>query len=241
MTIQEQMPTVGENRTSLAAKKHEMKQMEEASEEFPPSSTGDGLENIARVRQEYGEESSGLGHVPPPVRKLKGLAEKMKAGNAAVSLMDKVGARIAFERTGARLWRAVVDKHDANGSFDGGPSREDLVHIQSEEEAHFQMVMKAMEKLGGDPTAVTPSADVESVTSKGVLDVVADPRTTLLQALESITVAELADNEGWDHLIEAAQRAGHNELVPQFEAALENEREHLRKVRAWVAAAHAGG
>lgn len=236
MATEQQMASLGENRTSLEAKKKDMEQMEEAAREFPPSSQGDGVANVGRVRQAYGKETAGLGHVPPPVSKLKELKEKLQADGKAVALMDKVGARIAFERTGARLWHAVADKHDTLGSFEGGPSREDILHIQREEEQHFHMLTEVMHEIGGDPTAVTPSADVEAVTGKGVLDIVADPRTTLLQALESITVAELADHESWERLIEVAKAAGHDELVPRFEEALENERDHLRKARAWIAA-----
>lgn len=239
MATQQQMATKGENKTSLGSKKKDMEQMEAATKEFPPSSKGDGDVNVGRVRQAYGKETAGLGHVPPPLGKLKGLKEKLKSDGMAVALMDKIGARIAFERTGARLWHAVVDKHDTLGGFKGGPTREELLHIQSEEEQHFHMLSEVMRELGGDPTAVTPSADVEAVTGKGVLDIVADPRTTLLQALESITVAELADHESWDQLMTLAKKANHDDLVKRFEVAIRNEDDHLRKVRAWVAAGHA--
>lgn len=241
MATQQQTPQKGENRTSLGAKKKDMEQMEAATKEFPPSSKGDGDENVGRVRQAYGKQTAGLGHVPPPIGKLKGLKEKLKSDGLAVALMDKIGARIAFERTGARLWHAVVDKYDTLGGFDGGPSRDELLHIQSEEEEHFHMLTEVMRELGGDPAAVTPSADVEAVTGKGVLDIVADPRTTLLQALESITVAELADHESWDNLLTLTKMTKHDDLVTRFEAAIANEDDHLRKVRAWVAAGHATG
>lgn len=238
MATQQQMAGTGDNRTSLESKKKDMEQMEAATKEFPPSSKGDGDVNVGKVRQAYGKETAGIGHVPPPLGKLKELKEKLKSNGMAVTLMDKIGARIAFERTGARLWHAVVDKHDTLGSFKGGPSRDELVHIQQQEEEHFHMLVEVMRELGGDPTAVTPSADVEAVTGKGVLDIVADPRTTLLQALESITVAELADHEGWDHLVAIAKAAKHDDLVKRFDGAIEEENDHLRKVRKWVAAGH---
>lgn len=225
-----------QNRTGLEAKKKDLDQMVAAAKEFPPSSKGDGVANIGKVRGQYARETAGLGHVPPAVKKLRGAKATVKANGFAVVLMDKIGARIGFERTGARLWHAVVDKLDAMGTYDGGPTREELIHIQREEEEHFHMLTKVMDELGGDPTAITPSADIEAVTSKGVLSVVSDPRTTLLQALESITVAELADHEQWVGLIDLAMTAGHDRLITRFEKALDNERDHVRKVRAWVAA-----
>ena len=64
-----------------------------------------------------------------------------------------------------------------------------------------------------------------------------DPRTTLLQSLEAILIAELADNACWEALVELAQQAGEDELVPQFESACATEQEHLTNVRTWLAAA----
>ena len=65
---------------------------------------------------------------------------------------------------------------------------------------------------------------------------IVDPRTTLLQSLEAILIAELADNACWEALIALAEQAGEDPLVQPFEQALVTEQEHLRKVRAWLAA-----
>jgi hypothetical protein len=93
-----------------------------------------------------------------------------------------------------------------------------------------------MEKLGGDPTAVTPSADLQATIGHGITKVIVDPRTTLLQSLEAILVAELADNACWETLSTMAQAAGEDKLAAQCKQALATEAEHLAKVRAWVAA-----
>jgi hypothetical protein len=63
-----------------------------------------------------------------------------------------------------------------------------------------------------------------------------DPRTTLLQSLEAILVAELADNACWEALVELAQGAGEDALVRQFEQARTTEQKHLEKVQTWLAA-----
>ena len=63
---------------------------------------------------------------------------------------------------------------------------------------------------------------------------IVDPRTTLLQSLEAILSAELADNACWEALIALAQEAGEDALVTQFERALLTEQEHLTKVQTWV-------
>jgi type 1 glutamine amidotransferase len=66
--------------------------------------------------------------------------------------------------------------------------------------------------------------------------VITDPRTTLLQSLEAILVAELADSTCWETLVELAQAAGEDDLVQPFKQAYMTEQEHLQQVRAWVAA-----
>jgi rubrerythrin len=150
--------------------------------------------------------------------------------------MDKLGERLAFERSGTRLYEGLVSKYDAYGGFSGGPSREDLEHIRQEEFRHFMLLQSAIEQLGGDPTALTPSADVHATAVHGIMQIIMDPRTTLLQSLEAILVVELADNACWEALIELAQGAGQDELARQFAEAWATEEEHLLKVRSWVAA-----
>jgi len=58
----------------------------------------------------------------------------------------------------------------------------------------------------------------------------------LLQSLEAILLAELADNECWETLTGLARLAGQEELAEQCEEALVTEQEHLEKVRSWLAA-----
>jgi hypothetical protein len=72
--------------------------------------------------------------------------------------------------------------------------------------------------------------------SQGIRMVIVDPRTTLLQSLEAILVAELADSTCWETLVELMQQAGESDLVEPFQQAHMKEQEHLQKVRTWVAA-----
>jgi hypothetical protein len=150
--------------------------------------------------------------------------------------MDKLGERLVFEHAGARLYEALLSKHRAYGSFEGGPSGEDLLHILTEEYDHADRLERAIKDLGGDPTALTPAANLTVNISAGLPQVLGDPRTNLLQSLEAIVVAELADNECWTALAELARQAGHDDLVHQCTEAIEHERDHLRKVRRWIAA-----
>jgi hypothetical protein len=99
-------------------------------------------------------------------------------------------------------------------------------------------LQSTIEQLGGDPTAVTPAANLHATAAHGINMVIVDPRTTLLQSLEAILIAELADHACWEALVELAQEAGEDALVEPFEQAYATEQEHLQKVQAWLAAGH---
>jgi len=232
-----QQATPGTNRTGIASAPQRTQEMLAGMEEFPPSSQG-SAEDLAQVRIAYAQAAEPLGSVPLPADPTgkKTSAAKAAKGEEPLLLMDKLGERLAFERTGTRLYEALVSKHDAFGSFAGGPSRDDLEQIRQEEFQHCTLLQSVITQLGGDPTAVTPSADLHATASHGIQMVIVDPRTTLLQSLEAILIAELADNACWETLIALAQQAGEAALVEPFEHALTAEQEHLQKVQAWLAA-----
>jgi hypothetical protein len=216
-------PTTPANRTGVAAAPDRAARMITALEVFLPTSEGDALA-VAAVRVQYAQENAD--EEPDRLR----LTEETSL------LLDKLGERLAFERTGTRLYEALLSKHEAYGSFERGPSREDIAVILGEELQHFHMLVEQIKSLGGDPTELTPSANVQLTASHGVGQVLVDPRTNLLQSLEAILLAELADNECWETLTGLARLAGQEELAEQCEEALVTEQEHLEKVRSWLAA-----
>jgi rubrerythrin len=229
---------IGHNRTGIATSPELTEEMLQGLKEFLPSVVGDERV-IARVREDYARDADPLGSVPPPAT-LTGVATSAirgLRGARPTQFMDKLGERLAFERSGVRLYGALLSKFDAFGSFDGGPTRGQLEEIMREEYEHFQLLNSAVTKLGGDPTVVTPSADLHATMGQGLLAVVVDPRTTFVQCLEAALVAELADNEAWDALEALATQNGERALAKQFSAAEEEEMEHLENVRAWLAAA----
>jgi ferritin-like protein len=234
-----QTASQGDNRTGIVASEELAQEMTTGTSEFGPTSSGSRAA-AGKVRIDYAREAEGrgLGSVPPP----KGIRGKAKAavdelmGHEPTLFMDKIGERLAFERSGTRLYEALLSKLEADGAFDDGPSREDLVAILEEEHRHFTMLVDVMRDLGGDPTAMTPSADLSATASMGLMKIVTDARTTLLQGLEAILIAEMVDRQGWEGLVELAQIAGKDELVTKFMQAEAIEAEHLAKVRRWVAA-----
>jgi hypothetical protein len=226
---------IGKNRTGIALSPIDKRELLEVTEMTVPSMEGDETV-IADARAEYIEEGAVIGTVPVPAS-VKGVASTgvaaVKGVNASV-LVDKLSERLAFERTGTRLYAALIGKCEAADELPGGPTVRDLQKIHAEERAHFDLVREAIVKLGGDPTAMTPSADVTGVASMGILQVVSDARTTLKQSLEAMLIAELTDNDGWALLVQLTRAAGHEDLARRFEQARAVEDEHLTKVRRWV-------
>ncbi|PTL79932.1 ferritin-like domain-containing protein [Vitiosangium sp. GDMCC 1.1324] len=234
--MQRKSSEMGLNRTGIRTSPVHGKKEIEGAEKALPSSPGDAS-GIWKVRQELARESEGLGSVPPP--NLKGLAKAaadlLKGGRATV-FIDKLGQRAGFERVGVRLYEAALSKLDVFGTWDGGPSREQLEKIRRDELSHFALVKSTIEKLGGDPTALTPAANLQANLSEGVPKVLVDPRVNLLQSLEGLLTAELVDNASWELLIQLARELGHREIAEDFQRALDVEQEHLALVRSWLAA-----
>lgn len=191
-----------------------------------------GLSTIADARADYEREAGPVGSMPPPVKAGAPSASSELGKNPA--LLDKLAERLAFERAGTRLYEALLAKLDVRGTFDGGPTREQLLKAHEEELAHFQLLTEAIISLGGDPTALTPCADVAAVATIGLPQVIADPRTSLGQALHALLIAELVDNDGWDVLIGICSQLGADELADTFTQARDHEDEHLENVREWI-------
>lgn len=229
---------IGQNKTGLGAEPRFSREMlDNQDDEFKPiaQAADDPFPEQTHedIKQRYIREWGDIGSVPPPPT-LKGVAvsgiQKIAGGQPEV-LIDKMGERLAFERSGARLYEAFLLKCET-----ALPASElNFLHdIYIEEVRHFELLNDAMKRLGADPTAVTPCANVAAMMAQGLVAVVNDPRTNVAQSAQAILAAELLDNDGWNMLIRLADEAGLNEMRDQFEEAKENEDRHLREIREWL-------
>jgi rubrerythrin len=225
---------LGMNRTGIQAAPKRAKEMADNTDAVPADP--DAAVALAEARAELAAEAPPVGTMPVPGT-VKGAAKTAKTalkGQKATVFLDKLGARLAFERTGVRLYDAMLAKVPGAKTEKGTFSEEELLRFRDEELAHFLLVKEAIESLGGDPTAQTPAADVKAVESSGILLAIGDPRTTLSQCLEALHTAELADNAGWKLLIAMAEGLKQEGLARRFTEALAEEDVHLRSVERWV-------
>lgn len=225
---------MGMNRTGVQMSPIDSKAMQEMMPEMPE---GDGEQARSEVRTPYIAEADGLGSIPVPgtLKGAAGAAAALLRGDSPQLLLDKLGERLAFERTGVRLYDALIAKCEILLDDTISMSLDDLRSIRNDEARHMALVADAVESVGGDPTAQTPSADLAGIESMGLVQVINDPRTSVAQCLHAILAAELSDRAGWETLVALADAQGLDDLVQQFSEALNTEREHLALVETWHA------
>jgi rubrerythrin len=189
----------------------------------------------AELRSAYIADADGVGSVPLPatVTGAVNMGVAMLKGDSPQILLDKLGERLAFERTGTRLYDALITKCEVMLDDEISMTIDDLEAIRADEARHFLMLSDAIESLGGDPTSQTPSADMVGVEALGLVQVLNDPRTSLAQSLHAIVTAELSDKAGWETLIALADEHELSDMVNDFTLALDQEREHLALVQTW--------
>ncbi|WP_243490135.1 ferritin-like domain-containing protein [Massilia violaceinigra] len=229
-----QQEHMGMNRTGIRMSPIDSKAMRELE---PSITTDDGAGDIAlaELRSDYIANADALGSVPLPGTLTGALTVGMSmlTGDRPQILLDKLGERLAFERTGTRLYDALITKCEVMLTGDISMTIDDLEQIRADEARHFLMVADAIESLGGDPTSQTPSADLVGVESMGLVQVLNDPRTTIAQSLHAIVTAELSDKAGWETLVALADEHGLADMVERFTYALNEEREHLALTQTW--------
>jgi hypothetical protein len=172
-----------------------------------------------------GEETSG------------GFASGGFAGAREVSrdlLLDELGQRLAFERSGVRLYEILLAKLRIEGALPAGPTAPELQRFRDEELSHIALLVRAIERHGGDPGARTPASRAAERTCNGILAVVADRRTNQWQSLEAMLGAELLDRDSWASLAALAEAASDAALAEACRCAEADEARHLEAVRRWV-------
>lgn len=225
---------VGMNKTGVQMSPLETRRMLSDDKIITRVHPGDETQ-MARLRQAYIAESGNVGSIPPPAT-LKGALSTglhMLKGDSPQILIDKLSERLAMERTATRLYDALLTKLDVVTEGKMSITREDVASIRGDEARHALLIKEAIESIGGDPTAMTPSADIVGVEAMGLVQVLNDPRASLAQSLHAILTAELSDGVGWETLIALADQNNQAGMVEHFSDALQQERRHQAMIQTW--------
>jgi rubrerythrin len=232
----EKSEALGMNRTGIDMSPQNSKSMIDAAAKTQPGN-GNGAARLA-IERAYLKDAAAIGSVPMPGT-AKGAAKSLLnklSGKHPELLIDKLGERLAFERSGVRIYEALITKYEAassEGNADVDIPAEQLREFRDQEAEHFALLTECIEMMGADPTAQTPDADVSGVASSGLMKVVTDPRTTMPQCLEAMLSLELTDNAAWDLLHKLAEDLGLDDMAQQFAHAHRQEENHLRHVQQW--------
>lgn len=236
----EKQVQMGSNRTGIDMSPLQSKMMESGSAQA--AITGGNSGELNEVRKEYIRASDTVGSVPPPgtVRgALKAMKDKVTGKNTEM-LLNKIGERLAYERSGVRIYEAFIAKCEASaadGKLPPGVSLDMVRSFCMEEAQHFAMLAEVMTALGADPTAMTPDADISAVASQGLMKVIQDPRASVTQSLEAMLSIEMTDNAAWELLIRLARDMTMDDIADRFQQAMQQEVVHLGEVRRWYEAA----
>jgi hypothetical protein len=93
------------NRTGVASAPKFAQEQAAGALQTPPTSNGDDSE-LAKVRAVYQKAAPPIGSLP---------AEPVPASSIQAVLLNKLGERCAFERTGTRYYDVLVQKHPTEG------------------------------------------------------------------------------------------------------------------------------
>lgn len=232
----ERSTEMGSNRTGIDASPFDSKSMMNGAEKF--FSTSGNMDAMHALQRDFDRQATPVGSVPipgTPKGMLKSMMKKMTGHNPEM-FINKLGERLAYERSGVRIYESFIEKCSAlaeEGESNPEMSISRLREFCDQEAQHFHMIKQCMETLGADPTAQTPDADVSGVAAQGMMKVVSDPRTSIGQCLEAMLSLEMTDNAAWELLIKLAEDMGMDDMAREFGQALKQEDIHLQQIRDW--------
>ncbi|MGZ4967985.1 MAG: hypothetical protein ACXV8O_00225 [Methylobacter sp.] len=222
----------GLNRTPTQLHPGMTQSMVEGYDEFPIHAEEISVDAFT-LRKNYIRNAEELGSVPLPSTFRGAVSTGMQAvrGNSPSVLIDKLGERMAFERSGVRFYDALITKcQSAEPALDTAV----LEQFRNDEAEHFALVRDCIKTMGGDPTAQTPCADSAGMAAMGLMQVMNDPRSSIPQCVEVILMAELTDLAGWELLIELVDEANLDEYIGRFQKAKLTEDDHMRTIKKWL-------
>ncbi len=147
---------IGKNRTGIATSPFDSKDTVQGAQQGAHQNVNGATLDGARYAAEklaWSKVADPVGTMPPPLT-IKGVATtavQMIQGHKPTVFLDKLGERLAFERSGVRLYEALIVKLEAGDLHQGGPTRDDFEHIRDDELLHYPLVRDAMRPLGAHP------------------------------------------------------------------------------------------
>ncbi len=145
-------------------------------------------------------------------------------------LIDLLTERLTFERTGVELYDRVIEELRSATDPDSRSMLDKMQEFRDEEKEHEEWLEEQIRDLGGDAHASTELSRLVQRESTGIADVIMKDRD-IAHALHALLTAELADNAGWEVLVQVALEADDEEARRAFGRRLHEEEDHLDYLR----------
>ena len=155
--------------------------------------------------------------------------EKLAAKNAA-KVIDLLTERLVFERSGVKLYDTLLGRLRAIEDPTLKALLGDVKEHREEEKEHEEWLEEQIRALGGDAHSPTERSVLVQAESEGVERVMRRDES-ILHDFHALLTAELADNAGWDLLVQLADEVGDRDAKKEFKKRLHEEEEHLLFVR----------
>jgi len=153
---------------------------------------------------------------------------KKLAGKNVSRVIDLLNERLAFERAGVKLYDTILARMRSDRRVER--MVEQMKEHREQEKEHEEWLEEQIRALGGDAHTPSEKSILVQAESQGIEHVIErDPQ--LPHDFHALLVAELADNAGWDLLVQLADEVGDRDAKKEFKKRLHEEEEHLLFVR----------
>ena len=151
--------------------------------------------------------------------------KKLAAKNLG-RVLDLLGERLAFERAGVKLYDKILGRMRMSGDPQIHKVLARIEVNREQEKEHEEWLEEQIRALGGDDHAPSEKSILVKTEAEGIEQVVMrDPN--LLHDFHALLTAELADNAGWELLVELASEFGDRDAKKEFKKRLHEEEQHL--------------
>jgi rubrerythrin len=146
-------------------------------------------------------------------------------------VVDYLAERLAFERSGVRLYDALLERvREAEE-----PEVLSLVPLlerqRDEEHEHVTWLQGQLEGLGAGPHPMSARAQLSYEETRGFAHVILETGAPLPHLLHALLAAELVDHAGWDLLVALADEAQDGEAQRELHRRRDEEARHLALCR----------
>jgi len=150
------------------------------------------------------------------------------AGTNVSRVIDLLNERLTFERSGVKLYDKILERMRTDPQ--AARMVEQMQEHRDEEKEHEEWLEKQIRALGGDARSPSEKSILVRAESQGIEHVI-ERDAQLPHDFHALLIAELADNAGWDLLVQLADEVGDRDAKKEFKKRLHEEEEHLLFVR----------